>query len=448
MYPDKSLVVGKGGGTSHATAEAFSMSVAAAENCAIFVGSAPGAIGDKKGINNKITDQCLNILTEAQDADGFIFPVYLSNIQDRFSEIVRGMSGLRLPRGWIDSIPGRVTDAVNRGYEATSMVGEQIMSDIYKALGFTVLNPAFARFDLGSDPARWEQWLGAFYDPSKKYFMPGNITTLGGQLVTFGRGGGDVTGILAACGIGADLHLNLTDGPACSTDPRLISDKKRLRRIEHLTYKEGRELGASGNGLLHPIAMVPGQKYGIPTVIASTFDGGANMFTLMDNDYERAAEERLHQVAALSVLRDVVSLEIYEPGMAESRGRLMTYDRLVDEARIAAVDSFGTGVDSQLVIVPSSDAAGHLRERFSEEAGKQGGEIEASDDMAYVTLVGYKIGEVALDVLDRCRQYLPSPYRHYPGNHRIRIGVSSVHAEKLLDDLHREFIEQPSSAAA
>jgi hypothetical protein len=442
------IIVGKGGGTSHATAAAFELSVAAAESCAIFVGSAPGAIGDRKGINDKVTDQCLNMLVEAQSMGGFIMPAYLNNVQERFYAIVNGMSVLRLPRGWIDSIPNRITDAVNRGYEATSMVGEQIMSDIYKALGFTVLNPTFAGFDLNSDPEKWKQWLGRVYDPSNKYFLPGNITTSGGQLVTFGRGGGDVTGILTACGIGADLHLNLTDGPAYSTDPRLIVDRRRLKRIDHLSYKEGRELGASGNGLLHPIAMVPGQKYDIPTVIASTFDVGADGFTLMDNDEERAAEERLHQVTALSVLSSVLSLEIYEPGMAESSGRLMTYDRIVDGARIAVVDSFGTGVDSQLMIVPNSDNASRLHEQFTEEARRRGGEIEADNDTAYVTLVGYKIGEVALDILDRCRPHLPLSYRPYPGNHRIRIGVNKTHVGALLDDLHREFIEQPTSVAA
>ena len=69
-----------------------------------------------------------------------------------------------------------------------------------------------------------------------------------GKIVTFSRGGSDVTGSLVAKAVNADLYENWTDVSGfLMADPRVVHEPKPIRNI---TYKELRELSYMGAGVL------------------------------------------------------------------------------------------------------------------------------------------------------------------------------------------------------
>ena len=74
-----------------------------------------------------------------------------------------------------------------------------------------------------------------------------------GEVVTFSRGGSDITGSLVALAVGADLYENWTDVSGfLIADPRIVKNPKS---IETITYKELRELSYMGASVLHEDAI-------------------------------------------------------------------------------------------------------------------------------------------------------------------------------------------------
>lgn len=89
-----------------------------------------------------------------------------------------------------------------------------------------------------------------------------------GSIVTFSRGGSDVTGSLIAKAEHVDLYENWTDVSGfLIADPRIV---KNPEVIDVVTYRELRELSYMGAGVLHEDAIFPVRKEGIPIQIKNT----------------------------------------------------------------------------------------------------------------------------------------------------------------------------------
>lgn len=92
--------------------------------------------------------------------------------------------------------------------------------------------------------------------------------TPSGRIVTFSRGGSDITGSLVAAGVGADVYENWTDVSGClMADPRIVP---QARAIEVVTYNELRELAYMGATVMHEDAIYPARQANIPIHILNT----------------------------------------------------------------------------------------------------------------------------------------------------------------------------------
>lgn len=89
-----------------------------------------------------------------------------------------------------------------------------------------------------------------------------------GTLVTFPRGGSDITGSILAVAVEADVYENFTDVDGVfAANPTLISNP---RAIPELTYREMRELSYAGFTVFHEEALIPVFRAGIPVCIKNT----------------------------------------------------------------------------------------------------------------------------------------------------------------------------------
>ena len=92
--------------------------------------------------------------------------------------------------------------------------------------------------------------------------------TEAGRLVTFPRGGSDITGAILAAAVGADLYENFTDVDSVfAASPRLVPDP---RPVVEITYREMRELSYAGFSVFHDEALEPVFHGGIPVAVKNT----------------------------------------------------------------------------------------------------------------------------------------------------------------------------------
>ncbi|RBW69057.1 aspartate kinase [Bacillus taeanensis] len=89
-----------------------------------------------------------------------------------------------------------------------------------------------------------------------------------GTLVTFPRGGSDITGAILAAAVQADLYENFTDVDSVYVvNPNLVENPQE---ISELTYSEMRELSYAGFSVFHEEALAPAVRASIPVCIKNT----------------------------------------------------------------------------------------------------------------------------------------------------------------------------------
>lgn len=88
------------------------------------------------------------------------------------------------------------------------------------------------------------------------------------KIVTFSRGGSDITGALVAKGIGADVYENWTDVPGfLMASPSLIPN---AGKVDFMRYSDLFHLSKLGADVFHADAILPLAEAGIPTHIRNT----------------------------------------------------------------------------------------------------------------------------------------------------------------------------------
>lgn len=92
--------------------------------------------------------------------------------------------------------------------------------------------------------------------------------TRDGELVTFPRGGSDITGAILAVAVKSEVYENFTDVDSVfAADPRIVPG---VKPIPELTFREMRELSYAGFGVIHEEAIIPAVSAGIPICIKNT----------------------------------------------------------------------------------------------------------------------------------------------------------------------------------
>jgi aspartate kinase len=90
-----------------------------------------------------------------------------------------------------------------------------------------------------------------------------------GNITTLGRGGSDTTAVALAAVLDADLCEIYTDVDGVyTTDPRMLSEARRLASI---SYDEMLELASLGAGVMHSRSIEFAKKFGVKVLVRSSF---------------------------------------------------------------------------------------------------------------------------------------------------------------------------------
>ena len=259
----------KFGGSSLASAEQFQKvgNIIHADASRKYV--VPSAPGKRFSSDTKVTDMlygCYELALSGED-----FTQKLEAIKARYQQIIDGLSLTISLDGEFETIYKNFSGKAGRDYAASR--GEYLNGIIMaEYLGFEFIDAALVirfREDGTFDDETTNELLTERLKDSCGAVIPGFYGSKeDGTIVTFSRGGSDITGSLVALAVKADLYENWTDVSGfLIADPRIVKNPKA---IETITYKELRELSYMGASVLHEDAIFPVRKAGIPINIRNT----------------------------------------------------------------------------------------------------------------------------------------------------------------------------------
>ena len=259
----------KFGGSSLASAEQFKKvgNIIRAEESRRYV--VPSAPGKRFSADTKVTDMLYGCYAAAENGEDFTEK--LAAIKDRYQEIIDGL-GLKFSLDEdFEVIRKNFSEKAGSNYAASR--GEFLNGKIMAAyLGFEFIDAAeVVRFDENGDfqSEITNEIMSARLEKAKNAVIPGFYgATEEGRVVTFSRGGSDITGSIVAAGVKADLYENFTDVDGIfAAHPGVVHEP---HSIPELTYKEMRELAYAGFSVLHDEALLPAYRGKIPLVIKNT----------------------------------------------------------------------------------------------------------------------------------------------------------------------------------
>jgi aspartate kinase len=246
----------------------------------IVVVSAPGK---RFADDIKTTDLLIELaesVTKGRDFSG-----EMQAVIDRYAAIIEELD---LPFSLLDSLKKQLSHLVDtykedepRLFDALMASGEnenaKLMAAYLRQLGEEAhyVSPEEAGMVVTDDPANARilpeayKRLKNLRNRSGLLVVPGFFgVSKNGHIVTFPRGGSDITGSILAAGVEASLYENFTDVDSVySVNPALIENPQEMKEI---TYREMRELAYAGFSVFHDEALQPVVAEKIPVCIKNT----------------------------------------------------------------------------------------------------------------------------------------------------------------------------------
>ena len=373
----------KFGGSSLASAEQFKKVGAIIRSDAgrrFVVPSAPGKRFDK---DTKVTDMlyaCYALAAEGKD-----FGRELRQIEQRYQEIIDGLE-LKLSLEKEFSLI-RENFAGKAGKDYAASRGEYLNGiAMANYLGYEFVDAAevivFCE-DGSFDMDKTTEVLGERLKDMKNAVIPGFYGALpDGHVITFSRGGSDITGSLVAAAIHADIYENWTDVSGfLVTDPRIVVNPEV---IETITYRELRELSYMGATVLHEEAIFPVRKEGIPINIRNT-NAPEDKGTLIVESTCRKPKYTITGIAgkkgfaALNIEKDMMNSEV-------GFGRKVLE---VFEKNGISFEHMPSGIDTMTVFVHQSEFEEKEQKVLSGiHRAVSPDSIELESDLALIAVVG------------------------------------------------------------
>ena len=345
----------------------------------------PSAPGKRFPSDEKVTDLlylCNDLAAAGKPVDDQFVKIrerYLSiaqqlhlkvDIETALEEVYRGITGGK-SRDWCASRGEYLCGLLIAGYLGWRFV------DAAEGIRF--------REDGTLDDEKTQELLSALLKDGKPSVIPGFYGAReDGEVVTFSRGGSDITGALVARAVNADVYENWTDVSGfLMADPRIIDSPAEISSI---TYKELRELSHMGASVLHEDAMFPVHRAGIPTNIRNTNKPYHPGTLISKNAPNEASVPTITGIAG----HKGYSVIYVEKNMMNSEVGFGRKVLSVLEDYGISFEHLPTGIDSMCVVVNSEALNPHRDEVMArlEKLVEGSGAVSVSDNMSIIATVG------------------------------------------------------------
>ena len=343
----------------------------------------PSAPGKRFSDDTKVTDMLYSCYAAAVKEKKFT--ELLDKIKERYQEIIDGLGlDFSLDKDF-DIIRVNFSKKIGRDYAASR--GEYLNGKVMAAyLGFEFVDAAeVIRFnDDGTfNDALTNELLSARLADMENAVIPGFYGAKeDGTVVTFSRGGSDVSGSLVALAVNADLYENWTDVSGfLIADPRIV---KKPKSIETITYKELRELSYMGASVLHEDAIFPVRKAGIPINIKNT-NAPQDKGTLI---VEGTCRQSKYTITGIAGTDGFVAITIEKAMMNSEIGFCRKVLQVFEENNVS-IEHMPSGIDTMTIFV-HKDVFEEKEQKILAEIHKavNPDHIELESDLALIAIVG------------------------------------------------------------
>jgi len=368
--------------------------VAADPDRRIVVVSAPGK---RHAADSKVTDM---LIACAEDR------IRGGSAAEQIAAVVRRYADIQEELG----LSASLTDTIRQDLEARAASADtdpEVLMDLFKAAGedncaklvaaalqargvnAEYVDPAEAGMLLEGDhgqavplPETYEN-LKKLADRDAVSVFPGFFgTTREGRVITFPRGGSDITGGILAAAVNADLYENFTDvDSVLAVDPRIVPNS---RPVTNLTYAEMRELSYAGFSVFHDEAIQPAIEAAVPICIKNT-NAPQSPGTMIVPERETEADE----VVGIASDTGFCTVFIKKYLMNREVGFLRRLFEIF-EAEGVSIEHMPSGIDNISIIVRADrfDDATEHRVVHKLKAELCVDEITVERDLALIMIVG------------------------------------------------------------
>lgn len=226
-------------------------------------------------------------------------------------------------------------------------------------------------------------------DYKEKLIIPGFFgVSQQGYIVTFPRGGSDITGAIISSGVRATLYENFTDVSGIyKANPNIIKDPEL---IDEITYREMRELSYAGFSVFHDEALQPLYKDRIPVVIKNT-NRPQDKGTYIVHDRQVNSK---NIISGISCDKDFTVINIKKYLMNRQVGFTRKILGVLEDNNIS-FDHMPSGIDS-ISIVMRSKQIKNKENKVLNEIRKQCDvdELSIENDLAILMIVGEGMNQV------------------------------------------------------
>ena len=226
-------------------------------------------------------------------------------------------------------------------------------------------------------------------DYKEKLIIPGFFgISKQNDIVTFPRGGSDITGAIIARGVKASIYENFTDVSGIFKANPTIIDQPEL--IEEITYREMRELSYAGFGVFHDKALQPLYKDRIPVVIKNT-NRPNDKGTYIRHDREINSD---NVISGISCDKGFTVINIKKYLMNRQVGFTRKILEVLEQFNIS-FDHMPSGIDNISIIMRSNQLKGKESQVLNEIRKRcEVDELSVDHDLAILMIVGEGMNQV------------------------------------------------------
>lgn len=376
------LKIAKFGGSSCASSEQFEKVkniVMADRDRKYIVVSAPGKRDSK---DTKVTDLFISLYEAVQKKKGI--EEIVEKIKRRYQEIIEGLSlSISLEEDFSE-IVGRLMAGDSLDYAASR--GEYLNARVMaEYLGFPFIDAEQLIFFSGDscDFKKTEEVAKSVLSSVEYAVIPGFYgVNENGEVVTFSRGGSDVTGSLIAAAVYADLYENWTDVSGfLVSDPHIV---EKPEVIDYITYRELRELSYMGAGVLHEDAIFPVRKEGIPIQIKNTNAPEDHGTMIVANTLKKPR----FIITGIAGKKNFCSINIEKAMMNAEIGFIRKVLSVIEENGIS-VEHTPSGIDTLTLFIHQEELESHEQKVLQGiQRAVNPDLIELESDLALIAVVG------------------------------------------------------------
>ena len=262
-----------------------------------------------------------------------------------------------------------------------------------------------------------------------------------GDVVTFPRGGSDITGAILAKAVNAEVYENFTDVDGVFAAAPNIVDNPKL--IDEFTYREMRELSYGGFNVLHAEALQPVYEANIPVHILNTNNHSAKGTRIV-----ASRNKNINPVVGVSGEADFSCLYVSKYLMNREVGFGRKLLEIIEDENIPYQHA-PSGIDNISVIVRNSaiteEKEKRIYERVRDELNVDN--IYFEHGLALIMLVGEGMQQCvgvsarAMHSMEKCNINIEMLNQGI-SEVSIMIGVKDDDLNRAIKSIYKSFFEE------